>query len=34
MLTDLGLPVYVEEFEQHFLGASADFYKVPPAALR
>ena len=28
MLTDLGLPVYMEEFEQPFLSASADFYKV------
>jgi hypothetical protein len=33
MLMDLGSAVYQEAFEQHFLKASADFYKVrlPPS---
>lgn len=30
MLMDLGSAVYQEDFERHFLDASADFYKVPP----
>ena len=32
MLMDLGSAVYQEDFEQHFLKASADFYKVRPSA--
>lgn len=28
MLTDLGQNVYVEDFEKHFLAASADFYRA------
>lgn len=26
MLVDLGQPVYVDDFEKHFLAAAADFY--------
>lgn len=28
MLVDLGLPVYVEEFERPFLQATTEFYMV------
>lgn len=30
MLVDLGLPVYVEEFERPFLQATKEFYMVRP----
>lgn len=32
MLVDLGQAVYVEDFEAHFLAASAEFYKASGAA--
>ncbi len=28
MLVDLGMPVYIEDFETPFLNASSQFYKV------